>query len=248
MYRDRPGQTFAAGTNAVGVTAPATRWLFAEGATGPMFDTFVLAANPGDASVRIQARFDLVTRQGQAATVVRSYDVAPRSRLTIWLDDVDPLLADAEVVTTLDATGLIVAERAMWWPGTADAWLEGHVEFGATAGALRFGVVDAETDDLTMTETFLLVGAVHPDGPLPSLRVTAYPTSGAPITRDVTAAAGRTTIWLRQTFPELRGHVAVVVESVAAPVAVPIVVERAVYSRGFAAGAAARATALPTPP
>ncbi len=79
---------------------------------------------------------------------------------------------------------------------------------------------------------------------MPRLRVTAYQSDRAPITRDVTATAGRTTIWLRQAFPELSGHYSVVVESIAAPVAVPIVVERAVYSHDFAAGAAARATTL----
>jgi hypothetical protein len=63
--------------------------------------------------------------------------------------------------------------------------------------------------------------------------------------RDVTALAGRTTIWLRQIFPELAGHFSIVVESVASPVAVPIVVERALYSHGFAGDAAARATPLP---
>jgi hypothetical protein len=244
MYLDRPGQVFAAGTNAIGVTAPATRWLFAEGTTGPMFDTFVLAANPGDVAVQVQARFDLVDRQGQASTVTRTYDVAPRSRLTIWLDHTDPLLADADVVTTLEASGPIVAERAMWWPGTSDAWVEGHVEFGASDAATRFAIADGETADDTATDTFLMVGAADSTATLPHLRVTAYAPNMAPITRDVMATAGRTTIWMRQTFPELRGHYAVVVESVPSPTAVPIVVERAVYSRNFAAGAAARATAL----
>ncbi len=245
MYRDGPGQIFAAGSNAIGVTAPATRWLFAEGSTGPMFDTFVLAANPGDTPVQVQACFDLVTRDGRRETVRRTYDVSARSRLTLWLDAIDPRLADADVVTTLEATGLIVAERAMWWPGPSTTWAEGHVEFGATEGATRFAVADGETDDASQTETFLLIGAADSAAALPQLRVTAYPANRAPITHDVTATAARTTIWLRQTFPDLRGRYAVVVESVAAPAAAPIAVERAVYSRGFAAGAVAQATPLP---
>ncbi len=245
MYRDRPGAFFAAGTNAIGVTAPATRWQFAEGSTGPMFDSFVLAANPGDTPVQVQARFDLVTRSGQSETLLRTYDLAARSRLTIWLDQVDPLLADADVVTTLEATAPVVAERAMWWPGSSTSWAEGHVEFGATGGATRFALADAETDDASQTETFLLVGAADPHAPLPQLRVTVYPANEVPITRDVRATDGRTTIWLRQTFPEATGRFSVVVESVASPTPVAIVVERAIYSRGFAAGAVARATPLP---
>ena len=48
MYLTQPGQFFAAGHESAGVTAPATRWFLAEGATGPFFDLFVLIANPMD--------------------------------------------------------------------------------------------------------------------------------------------------------------------------------------------------------
>ena len=47
MYLDARGQHFGAGHASAGVTAPATQWLLAEGATGPFFDLFVLVANPG---------------------------------------------------------------------------------------------------------------------------------------------------------------------------------------------------------
>ena len=42
------GRLFGAGHESAGVTAPATQWFLAEGATGPFFDLFVLVANPGD--------------------------------------------------------------------------------------------------------------------------------------------------------------------------------------------------------
>lgn len=245
MYRDGPGQVFAAGTNAIGVTAPALRWQFAEGSTGPWFDTFVLVANPGDQPARVHARFDLVTRDGASHTLTRTYDVAALSRTTLWLDHLDPLLADADVTTTLEATAPIVAERAMWWPGSSATWAEGHVEFGTTEGGARFAIADAETDDAGSTETFVLVGTADPEGPLPQLRVTAYAAGHAPLIYETTAASQRTTVWLRQAFPDLRGHFSVVVESVSAGTPTPIVVERAVYSRGFAAGAASKAAALP---
>ena len=50
--RSTPGQAFAAGHESAGVTAPATRWFLAEGATGPFFDLFILLANPDDAAGR----------------------------------------------------------------------------------------------------------------------------------------------------------------------------------------------------
>ena len=45
MYFGRDG-TWVGGHATAGVTMPATRWFFAEGATGDFFDTFVLIANP----------------------------------------------------------------------------------------------------------------------------------------------------------------------------------------------------------
>ena len=39
---------YAGGAAAAGITAPATSWYLAEGATGSFFDTFVLIANPND--------------------------------------------------------------------------------------------------------------------------------------------------------------------------------------------------------
>ena len=46
MYLSTPQQPFAAGHGSAGVTAPATRWFLAEGATGPFFDMFILIGNP----------------------------------------------------------------------------------------------------------------------------------------------------------------------------------------------------------
>lgn len=46
-YLTRGGQTFAAGSASTGVTTPAIEWRFAEGATGDVFDTFLLVGNPG---------------------------------------------------------------------------------------------------------------------------------------------------------------------------------------------------------
>ena len=37
------------------VTAPATRWFLAEGATGSFFDLYVLIANPGPTDALVEA-------------------------------------------------------------------------------------------------------------------------------------------------------------------------------------------------
>ena len=52
MYRSNQGRTFNAGHESTGVTAPATDWFLAEGATGAFFDMFVLIANPTSTATR----------------------------------------------------------------------------------------------------------------------------------------------------------------------------------------------------
>ena len=60
MYLDQPGRAFGAGHESAGVTAPATQWFLAEGATGSFFDLFILIANPqastGHRAGRLPAR------------------------------------------------------------------------------------------------------------------------------------------------------------------------------------------------
>ena len=247
MYRDTSAQMFAAGTNAVGVTAPAVHWSFAEGTTRGGFDTFVLVANPSDAPVVITARFEGAGPAGVPVSVMRTYALEPRRRLTIWVDEAAAPLADAEFSTTISATAPIVAERAMWWRGGGADWIEGHVEFGATDNGRRFAVADAETNQATRTETFVLVGVADEQPAL--LRVTAYRSPGVALVRVFPATGSRTTIWMRQVFPELSGRYSVVVESLPVDgVRTPIFVERAMYAGDFASGAAARATMLPPEP
>src|SRR5205085_1690790 len=48
MYLDVGGQLFGAGHESAAVPDLSTSWFFAEGATGPFFNMFILVANPGD--------------------------------------------------------------------------------------------------------------------------------------------------------------------------------------------------------
>ena len=67
MYRSGP-RLFEAGAAATAAPAPATSWYFAEGATGPYFDEFLLLANPGPTSVTATVNYllpdgSVITRQ-----------------------------------------------------------------------------------------------------------------------------------------------------------------------------------------
>ena len=78
MYSSAAG-VFAAGHDSAGVTAPATEWFFAEGATGSFFDLFLLLANPNVTDAAVQATYLLPS----GATVVRAYQVPANSRRTV---------------------------------------------------------------------------------------------------------------------------------------------------------------------
>jgi hypothetical protein len=262
MYLTGAGRLFEAGHESAGVTAPSTTWYFAEGATGPFFDTFVLIANPTDepAEVRVTfARADArVVAPGDSSIVERTYTVAPRSRFNIWVDAEDPALADTALAAIVESTNgvPVVAERAMWWPGpTAATWAEAHDAFGATATSSLWGFADGEDGGANGAETYVLVSE--------------FPIGGAGFTvrllfEDGTTAirsyrtGRRTNIAVGLDFPEARDRrFAAVVErpytkyptnSPEVHWWAPTIVERSIYSSAdgafWAAGSSAPATNL----
>ena len=119
---------FDGGHESAGVPAGATSWFLAEGATGSFFTTFVLVGNPNPAPANVTMTF--LTDGGQ--TVVRNKVVPANGRLTVNIATEDPILANAAVSTTVTADQPVVAERAMYWPGTPATWAEAHNSFGAT--------------------------------------------------------------------------------------------------------------------
>jgi hypothetical protein len=163
MYLSRGGQPFAAGHASVGVTAPAERWYFAEGATGDYFDLFLLVANPGLEDAIFEGRYLL--SDGRVFT--KTYRVPANGRLTIWVDAEEipghgRVLANVDVSTVLTSVNFVpfVAERAMWFPGPAITpmfWTEAHVSAGATSTATRWVVADAYEGGPDNVQSFVLV-------------------------------------------------------------------------------------------
>lgn len=183
MYLSRPGLPFSAGHESAGVPAAATEWTFAEGATGPYFDEFILLANPGVTAANVEATYLLA----DGSTFSKTYVVPANARLTIWVDEERfggvKSLDNASVSAVFRTTNgvPIVAERAMWWPGpTSETWQEAHNSPGATETGTAWLVADGEVGaDPGRTETFILVAnrAASPA----SLKVTLlFPYGGAP--------------------------------------------------------------------
>ncbi|WP_239493041.1 BACON domain-containing carbohydrate-binding protein [Luteitalea sp. TBR-22] len=257
MYLDRNGQVFTAGHDSVALTAPAERWLLAEGATGSYFDLFILLANPSSQDANVRLRFLL----GDGTVIEHREMVPAMARGTVWVDALGrdatliarnpdyARLADTAVSTDVivdNGVGILV-ERSMWWPGDSSTWGEAHNSGGVTAPALRWALAEGEVGGARNTKTYVLVS--NPSGTSATITVTMVSETGAPEQQVYTVGANsRFNIALGDAgfFPSALGkRVGLLVESSA----VPIVVERAMYSdaggQQWAAGTNAVATKLP---
>jgi hypothetical protein len=251
MYLSNASRTFNAGHASLGVTTAATTWYFAEGATGPYFDEFVLIANPAPVPVSVRATYLLPS----GATLSKDYVVGGERRFTVWLDHEEfpglgRALADTAVSVLLTSLNGVpfVAERAMWWPGTVEGWTAAHGAAGATAAAPRWAVADGEVGGADDADTFILIANTSSTGG--RVRVRLLFEDGPPVERTFTVpAASRFNVWVRVEFPDAyHRRFGAVVESVdASPLA--LVVERATYfspnGEPWAAGTGCVATRLP---
>ncbi len=244
MYSSLPGQAFAAGHNSAGVTAPATRWFLAEGATGSFFDLYVLIANPSQEAAEVDVEFLLTS-----GTVVRKhYRIAPESRYTMSVKGEDPLLRDAALSTIVTSANQvpIVVERVMWWP--SPTWYEGHNSPGETTTGIKWALAEGESGGERNKQTYILVA--NTSDVAGSARVTLLFEDGTTAER-VVALRPKSRINVPvdvATFPtSANRRYGAVVESLGATPA-QIVVERAQYwdanGVSWAAGTNALATKL----
>jgi hypothetical protein len=153
MYMSTPGQPFTGGTASAGITAPATQWFIAEGATGSFFDLFVLIGNPSPGNAEVTVSYLLP----DGSSIDRPHTVAGQSRLTIPVKSEDARLAATAVSATITSTNgtPIVVERSMWWP--TPNWYEGTVTAATTAASRRWALAGGFINDAGDTETYLLI-------------------------------------------------------------------------------------------
>lgn len=253
MYLNRPGQTFAAGHESAGVTAPALDWFTAEGATGDFFDMFLLLANPGTEEALVEATYLLP----DGSTLDKTYPVPAASRFNIWVDaELIPghglALADTAVSVALHVTNgvPIIVERAMWWPAPAPSWHEAHNASGAVASASRWVLADGDVGGPPgNTETYILIANTSPF--VTDVKVTLlYADGSAAESRTFTVnPTSRFNVDVGAHFPAAVGRgFGAIVESTGVPAA-SLVVEQAIYNDAggvrWAAGTAAAATPVP---
>jgi uncharacterized delta-60 repeat protein len=243
MYLDLPGQTFGAGHESAGVTAPATNWFLAEGATGNFFDLFVLIANPNDSDAQVEATYLLP----DGTTITRPYTVTANSRFNIWVDLEETRLADTAVSTTISSTNgvPVIVERAMWWSGLP--WYEAHNSPGSTTTGTLWALAEGEVGGPRNVETYILLANTSPtDG---TVKVTLLFEDGTSAEKTYTVPAkSRFNVPVAGEFSQAGGQrFGALVESLGTTPA-QIVVERAMYwsamGQTWAAGTNALATKI----
>ena len=116
--------------------APATRWTFAEGATGDYFETFLSVINPGDADLVVEAQVRLQDGSTSGGPLRFTRVVPARTRRTLWLDRE----VSDEGISLGGRDGISVeltADRRASWrsgrcggPGRPSTWHEAHVAAG----------------------------------------------------------------------------------------------------------------------
>jgi hypothetical protein len=246
MYWSRPGEPFAAGHGASGVTAPATRWHLAEGATGSFFETFILLLNPSGTPAECTVRYLLTS----GSVLFKTYRLPPESRTTIWADvetfaGLGQALANASFATdvTVDNGVPIVVERAMWWPD--GDWREAHASAAVTAPASRWAFADGDNVDAL---TYVLLANTSLDAA--DVRVTLVFEDGSTAQTVVPVGAQRrVTIDTRAMFPASAGRRFGAVVETSGTVPPALVVERVTYwnAEGVFWGGGTGAMASPLP-
>jgi glucose/arabinose dehydrogenase len=228
MYLDAHTGGWSAGHAAAAVRRPSTTWMFAEGATGRYFDTYLLMANPFATPADVTVRY---LRPDGLDPIDKTYRIGGQQRVTIDVEREDPGLADTAVsiaVTVEQGTG-VVAERAMWWPGpTSATWSEAHVSPGSPAAHTEWGVGGGAVGGGINAETYVLVANTSNRGGI--ARITLLMDDGTTAAVEVPVPAlARVSVPVSRWFPTAIGHqFGATVRAIGAdPVA--LVVERSSY-------------------
>ena len=206
-------------------TEPSTTWFLAEGTTVADFSLFYLLQNPQTVPVTATIRY---LRSGGAPPIVKQYDLAPLSRLTIQVRQEDDALRAADVSAAIVASAPIIVERSMYATRQAGRTFNvGHASMGVPAAAPEWFLAEGATGSFfdlyicianpTDTPTVVDLRFLEENG-----RITTYSRS--------VPANSRETVFVDGQVPGLAN--ATVSATVRSRTGVPIVVERVMYWGG----------------
>ena len=130
--------------------APSPTWFLAEGSTVLGFDLFYLLQNPQTTVAHTTVRFLLP----DGTVVSRTYDLAPGSRTTIYVNEVAGL-GETDVSGDISADVPIVVERAMYRGSPGQPFALGTDSMGVTAAAPSWFLAEGATG--TFFDLYVLI-------------------------------------------------------------------------------------------
>jgi hypothetical protein len=218
MYFRGVHGAFEGGHASAAVPVGARDWFLAEGSTGAWFETFVLISNPNASAVTATIRY--LTPQGVARTETRTLPAT--SRTTIPVDGLQGLGA-TDVSCSISASGNIIVERSMYWPGVPGPWYGAHNSVGITTLRTRWALAEGEVGGPDSAATYVLLA--NPGSASATVTLTFSRQTGDPIVVTRTVAAGsRQTVDAGAAGITNGERFGVVIQSTQ-----PIAVERSIY-------------------
>ena len=197
-------------------TAPATRWLFAEGSQG-FFDTYVLLANDNATPTDVTVRFLLES----GGVVNFGLTIPAKTRRTLYAGDI-VALRNQSFGIDITSVQSIIAERAMYLPGRR-LFEGGHESAGVNAVSKQWFLAEGATG--SFFECFILMS--NPSSSAANVTLTYLLPDGTTIPQNVVVPANsRKTINVENDV-DPRLQAADVSTTVTSDIG--IVVERAMY-------------------
>lgn len=223
------------------VTAPATVWYLAEGATHTGFELFYLLQNPSlTERADVKVRYLLPT----GAPLEKTYSVGPRSRFNIWVDFEEfPAGSGNRALAATDVSAVfevqnnvpIIVERAMYLDRPGERFAAGHESAGVTAPALSWFLAEGAAGPFF--DLFVLLA--NPSATAAEAKVTYLLEDGRTFSHQVTVPGNsRQNIWV--DYETLGGAAPFLPQDVLTALSttvevtngVPIIVERAMWWPG----------------
>ena len=212
------------------VAAPRTQWYLAEGSTGGRFDLFYLLQNATAQPAEVRIRYLLPA----GGPIEKTYVVAARRRVTVWVDDI-PELGNTDVSAVIESTNNvpIIVERAMYISSDRRPFEGGHNSAAVEAPATSWFLAEGATG--TFFDTYVLLANPNPTGAVVQARYLLP--DGTPIERSYEVGPNsRRTVWVDGEDPRLAAtSVSTIVTSTNG---VPIIAERSMWWPGPESAAA----------
>jgi hypothetical protein len=200
---------------------PSQTWFLAEGTTVLGFDLFYLLQNPQPTTTQATVRYLLPS----GTAVTRTYDLAPGSRTTIYVNQVTGL-DETDVSGDITADAPIVVERAMYRSAPGQPFALGTGSMGVPAAATSWFLAEGATGPFF--DLYVLIA--NPGAADATVQARYAKPDGATVTQTYTIRGhSRFSVYV-DAIPGLESTA--VATTLTSTNAVPIVAERAMYWPG----------------